>query len=321
MRRDAEEAYAPGGDAYAGEEEVRAILEFLGMLPVRDGAGPEAGDGAGGGGGPEGGKGPDGPEGRQMLADALKLFQGELGIAASGELDARTAGLLRNSVFRHSMEPLLNGEGGRGREPASGAGESVPGEDDPEDFLDPVLYERPSGGPAEPGAVLSEKGSRWCRRQLVRADVLLRFAPGGEGSGPGLAAFARMEKWCPGSSEVWTGPGELLRPSPKLGVAEVAEALKEAKAWNPELAMDGRDSAALSPGSRDAVGPEEARAILVSLGYAPGGTAGGGGPGSGALRAFQRDVGIPDRGELDARTGGLLRNASFRHCLEPFGGE
>ncbi|MDR1037735.1 MAG: hypothetical protein LBT40_14585 [Deltaproteobacteria bacterium] len=361
MRADAVAEFAPGGPAYADEAEVRAILEYLRLLPaggVREAPGPDVDPGSGPdadpGPGPDAAPGPGtdtasdhGPSsGEGALRTALERFQGEVGMPVTGELDAATAGLLRNALFRHSMAPLLqsgteevaegagSGAGGDGETPdaaspaasqgSGGSGEAP--EDDPEAFLDPGLYARPvSGSSAGAGKALSDKEARWCRRQLVRTDILLRFAPGGTGSDAGLAAFARMEKWCPGTPDAWTLAGKTREASGRAGILMAREAADEARAWNPELAMDAQDAEALSPGSPDAVGPEEAGSILGALGYGAGGSSGGRGGAAvaspDAVKAFQKELGLPETGELDSRTGGLLRNAMFLHSLESFGGQ
>jgi hypothetical protein len=326
MRLEYEVELASGAAGSLSEAEALGFLVLLGMLDYQ-GDGSDA----------------------ALLPQALERFQAELGIQATGELDAVTAGLLRNSVFLHSLEPLLQAgtwtaehAGGFGSGIDAGGGDDLAGaasaaapaglastvapagsgasgevpEDDPEAFLDPGLYGRPLSGAATP---LSEREARWCRRQLVRADILLRFTPEGAGYVAGLEAYSRLEKWCPGSPYDWHLPENPSEGSRMSGILMAKEAADEARVWNPELAMDMHDEQTLSPGGPSALGPGEEVAILRALGYGTGVSSGGQVAAvPGAVKAFQEDLGLPVTGELDPRTAGLLRNAMFLHSLEPF---
>jgi hypothetical protein len=174
----------------------------------------------------------------------------------------------------------------------------------------------PSGGAKS----LSPDEHRWCSREKVRADLLARFAQVGSYPSAAIASDTQYRVRC---SEAETGERpvlqDLLAPDSRLGIKVVREVLDEAWSANPRLVMREPDPAALPPGMSLAPTLGEAQAILRVLGLDPGQADGGDRLATAsAIGTFQRDLGLPETGELDRRTGALLRSAVFRNSLEPF---
>jgi hypothetical protein len=274
MRPEFESRLSPGGDAFLSEAEAREILDYLGILPAADAGSASL-----------------------TIRDALLSFQRAAGIPGTGETDTLTAGLMRNSLFLRSVEPisflfssevspLLDWDGG----------------------LDPVLYARPPSGAS--GAVLPAREFRWCQRQLVWRDITRVFSPDWDYSFPDWVPEARHAKWC-GGAEAKEGltMGVFLGPARRAGVRMLRELLGEMRIRNPRLAVRPGYVDSHSPGGVFEVSPDEAANTLEELGMLdasrdPVALAE-------ALRRFQGEVGIPETGVPDAGTAVLLRSSLF----------
>ncbi|MDR1037732.1 MAG: hypothetical protein LBT40_14570 [Deltaproteobacteria bacterium] len=197
---------------------------------------------------------------------------------------------------------------------------TVPPEDDPEAFLDPGAYARPSG---RSGAGLSMREWRWCLRQWVRSDILYRFSLAGEGTVEADAARVRYNKW--GCNENFLNGGygvaEPFAPPWQLGVGEVRWALGEVMVRNPNLVLRSEHVAEFAPGAVAYLSEGEALGILAALGmlYEVDLDEGEAVALSQGLRRFQLSLGIPVTGERDAVTAGLLRNSVFGSSAIPSG--
>ncbi|MDR1314069.1 MAG: peptidoglycan-binding protein [Deltaproteobacteria bacterium] len=113
--------------------------------------------------------------------------------------------------------------------------------------------------------------------------------------------------------------GEAFGALRRFGVVVVREALDDARAANPLLAIRPVTLPEASPaGLGESVPALEAQKILDFLRFGPLEHDGRIGPLTRAsLRSFQDEVGIEPDGVLDMRTGCLLRNAALNPCALP----
>lgn len=158
-------------------------------------------------------------------------------------------------------------------------------------------------------------------REFLRSDVLFRFVPlwGGD-FGPAKASLGRFQQRC--AEKVPSGDAafnEAFGPLHRFGVLVVREALDEARAANPTLAIrPAPPEELLTEGWTETVTVMEAQRILDFIGFGPLEHDGRMGPmTSSSLRAFQDAVGVEADGNLDRRTGALLRNAAFNGSTMP----
>jgi hypothetical protein len=176
------------------------------------------------------------------------------------------------------------------------------------------------GMPASGLTELSPPEHRWCAREKVRGDLLARFAQVGSYPSAAIEADTQFRVRCSVAEE--RDPpslSDLLEPDRRLGVKVAREVLDEAWAANPRLIMREPDPAALPPGMSLAPTLAEAQDILRAIGLDPGPEDGGDRRATAsAIKAFQKDLGLPETGELDRRTGSLLRSAVFHNSLVPF---
>jgi hypothetical protein len=163
---------------------------------------------------------------------------------------------------------------------------------------------------------------RWCKRLLIRVDILNRFTPIGSNIDHLLTDRQLLDNLCLTDRimNAWFDAGETLgRTHQTFGLIATRDILDEARQMNPSLVMRSVLEESLPPGQSSVVTVREAQRILQVLGFYFGDVDGVGGPMTRqAIEKFQRFIGLPANGWLDLRTGTLLRNSVFMFSLNSF---